>query len=134
MASLLLLRPRTPQPLQACLAINAWSTVLCTVVVPLCILYQIEQRKRQRFFGGTEAPSGGAFSRQGVQPAAAQPAPAAGARLGRNGAAARDQALAHALSGQPKAAFPITGMWLLDVFYFSCMIWCIAAALFAVPG
>lgn len=134
MASLLLLQPRSPSPLQACMTINAWSLALCTVVLPLCILYHIERRERQRFSEeqGMVAPEAGGSPE--AQTRAARPAPAASASLRRQSAAARDEALARAFASQPKAALPFTGLWPLDVYYYSCLIWCAAAAVYAAPG
>lgn len=107
-----LMRPGvSPQPLHACLAINAWLLVMGVVAVPLCILYALERRARQRFWG--EAAR------------VAREAQAAGAST-----AAAVRATANEAPGPMVPTFPLTGLWPFDVYIYSCLVWALAEAVY----
>ena len=109
-----------PPPLPACLAVNAWAVLLCVVVLPLCALYPLERRARRRFWA------------QGVR-AAQEAAEAAGAVAAAATVAAR-RAAAEAPPPPLVGAFPLTGLWALDLYLYSSAVWAAAVAFALLPG
>lgn len=105
-----LLRPGTPPPtpLHACLAINTYCTVLGAVVLPLCILYPLERAARRQFQEDA-------------------------ARLARE-AAGQSAGLRLAAGAEALPMFPLTGLWLLDFYVYSSLIWAAVAELFSPAG
>lgn len=113
--------PVTPPCMPACLAVNAWAVLLCVVVLPLCALYPLERRARRRFW-----EEGVRAAREAAEAAGAAPA-----------AAARAAARAAAAEPPPPplvGAFPLTGLWALDLYLYSTATWTLAVAAFAPPG
>lgn len=102
-----------PQPMQACLAVQCWLLVMSVVVLPLCILCTLERRARQRFW--EEAAR------------AAREAAAAASSLS---AAVAARAAAAAASGEAPGqlvpTFPLTGLWPLDAYIYSGLVWALA--------
>lgn len=92
-------------PRQACVAINAWTVLFVTVVTPLCIMYPLEQRARKRFREAAEGAAGGSHLRRSSTPQ----------------------------SGDELRLLPLTGVWLLDAYVASCLIWSVVAAAYSRP-
>lgn len=110
-----------PPPLHACLAINAWCLALCTVVLPLCMLYTLERRARRRF-------------RAEAARTAQEAAQSADASLSLSTLERARLAADAEVAFNHVATFPLTGLWLLDVWLYSHGCWVLAVTALSPPA
>ena len=136
-----------PQPLQQCLAVNAWSVVVFAAVAPLLVMYRLEHRSRTLF---DERQQQRRLLRHAQQQEREQQQQ--GQREQREGAAAADataEAAAASVGPSSLAAFssssrelegladldlappvlPFAGHWLFDLYLCSSLVWSVAAAI-----
>lgn len=126
--------------MQQCLAVNAWSVVMVGVVVPLLILYHLEQRSRYSFDQEQwRRQQDQQLSQQRMQqpevqprvmaPSAAVPAASQPVAMlaGVVAATSRTSINLHNLPLEP--LLPLTGYWPLDVYLASSFVWSFAGLL-----